>query len=134
MATHFIPRRQDFDHRNQPITADVPNRYCHLLAAVIRHVGLANRPQLRGSGPDAAVLFHVFWLANALVPARLQREDIRPEPRRVLFRQCVMVGWQNATVQGTRQLLDPSMVEMMKNARINAGPVVSWHNLPSTTR
>jgi hypothetical protein len=47
---------------------------------------------------------------------------------RVLFGHRVVITWQKAAVQIARDLLDPTMVKMVKDPGINFRPVVNRHN------
>jgi hypothetical protein len=60
----------------------------------------------------------------------LQGEDIWTEPCRLLFGQGVVIVWQNATIKRAFYLFDPSMMEVVKDAGINAFPIMNGHNAP----
>src|SRR5205807_497944 len=57
-----------------------------------------------------------------------QSEDVRPESAGNLFGQGVILGRQEAAVQGTRKVSNPIVVKGMKDPRIDAGPVVNRHD------
>src|SRR5437870_2572736 len=54
----------------------------------------------------------------------LQREDVGLPATGDLFRQRVIRRRQETSIQHPREFSDPVVMEMVKDARINAGPVV----------
>src|SRR5262249_17397881 len=57
----------------------------------------------------------------------LQRQHVRPEAACDLLCQRVVLGPLQAAIEGSFVLLDPRMVEVVEDARIDACPIVNRH-------
>ena len=57
----------------------------------------------------------------------MQRQNVRPNAARDLFGQGVIAGAGQSTIQGSFDFRNPLVVEVVKDPRINARPVMDWH-------
>jgi hypothetical protein len=124
----FVSRRHDFHHGDHLVVADMADRDRFRLGSIT--VGLRGHPDAdpgRHDGKGDAPSWRRDRLRRAIAPRPPQGQDIRSEAPGNLLGQGVIVGRQQAAVQGAGDLGNPVVVKSVKNARINTRPVVNRH-------
>ena len=74
------------------------------------------------------------WLRSVVIPLRrfagLEGQDVGLEPGTLLLGESVVFRRKQTLVEYVRDHTDPALVEMMEDSRINARPVMDWHEHP----
>ena len=110
----FVTRRDDFDYRHDPITADVPDGHRVLFAPVKVHVGFGDGTNSRRGQEDASVaIARRKWnfsggrsIAAAWV-RRMQGQHVGFETRGMLLTHGVVVIRQDARIEAACDCPDP---------------------------
>ena len=78
------------------------------------------------------------WLRSVVVRlgcfARLESQDVGLEPSPLLLGEGVVFPRKQTLVEYVRDGADPALVEMMEDSRIDARPVMDWHEHPLAFR
>src|SRR5262245_34136620 len=126
MPRILVSRRDNLDDGNNSVMARVADDDCLGLCRIL--VGFGPPPELHPRLSDGEGYAPRRFRGRGTVVARtLQGEDVRTEPSSDLFGQGVMVGRQQAAIQRAGDVFDPAVVEVMKDARLDTGPIVNRH-------
>ncbi len=113
---------------------DVPDHNSVLLIRVPFTCVGAVEPHLRGScGQRHTSVFPIGdWLLVPFIPPgrSLQSQDLGAGASGDLFGQGVVIRPLQSTIQGSLDCGDPLVMEVVKNARVDTGPIVNRHRKP----
>jgi hypothetical protein len=141
LATRLIALRHNLNHGDQMVARNVSNGDDILLATVEFQVRFRRNANTRfgdedstprGPVPTSKVCgSHIWWLRRVIVrlglTTALEGQDVGVEPCPLLLGKGIILVWEELIVQNIGNGTNPALVEMMKDSRANARPIMDRH-------
>lgn len=129
----LVAGRNDLDHGDDAIPADVADDHPPLAGGVNLPVGAGHdpRPRLDGEDPGSTARFPIRNRVRTAPRRLVQCQNVRVTAAGHLVRERIESWRQQTAVEYPSNLGDPQQVEVVKHAVVHAGPVVYRHRPPS---